>query len=254
MISLPNYGLNNIIGKQDEVLKNWKFNVGFFDHPCKIKWKSWFVVFRNITLHIKTKSKMLYINNYWSFIVSEHSDVPDAQPTIPLVLTYHPTNVSIKTIMTRNFHLLWDDPDTRDIYEPVRVLCACRRDTNLRDSLVRSHLNNITASDKNRGTFPCGRSQCNTCTHTNASPRINMPGGYVTINSKYSFISYNVPYAIKCHTCNKIYIGQTGRCLADRFREHLLFTLQTNTDLPVDHHFTSPRHACTDMLVSVIRS
>ena len=105
-----------------------------------------------------------------------------------------------------------------------------------------------------RGTFPCGRSQCNTCTHTNASPRINKPGGYITINSKYSFISYNVLYAIKCHTCNKIYIGQTGRRLADHFREHLLSTLQTNTDLPVDRHFTSPRHACTDMLVSVIRS
>ena len=156
--------------------------------------------------------------------------------------------------MTRNFHLLRDDPDTQDIYEPVRVLCAYRRDTILRDSLVRRHLNNITASDKDHGTSPCGRSQCNTCTHTNASPRINTPGGYITINSKYSFISYNVLYAIKCHTCNKIYIGQTGRRLADRFREHLLSTLQTNTDLPVDRHFTSPRHACTDMLVSVIRS
>ena len=37
MISLPNYGLNNITGEQDEVFKNWKFNVGFFDDPCKIK-------------------------------------------------------------------------------------------------------------------------------------------------------------------------------------------------------------------------
>ena len=36
MISLHNYGLNNI-GKQDEVFKNWKFNVGFFDDPYKIK-------------------------------------------------------------------------------------------------------------------------------------------------------------------------------------------------------------------------
>ena len=156
--------------------------------------------------------------------------------------------------MTRNYHLLRDDPDTRDIYEPVRILCAYRRDTNLRDSLVRSHLYNISASDEDRGTFPCGRSQCNTCTHTNPSPTINTPGGCITITSKYTCISQNLVYVIKCRTCNKIYIGETGRRLGDRFREHLRSTRQTNTDLPVGRHFASPSHACTDMLVSVICS
>ena len=115
-------------------------------------------------------------------IISERSDVPDAQPTILLVLTYHPTNALVKNIMNRNFHLLRDDPDTRDIYQPVRVLCAYRRDKNLRDSLLRSDLNNTTASVEDRGTFPCGRSRCNTCAHTNASPTINTPVGHITIN------------------------------------------------------------------------
>ena len=115
-------------------------------------------------------------------IISERSGVPDAQPIIPLVLTYHPTNALVKNIMTRNFHLLRDDPDTGDIYRPLRVLCAYRRDTNLRDSLVRSHLDDTTASVEDRGTFPCGRSRCNTCAHTNASPTINTPGGHITIN------------------------------------------------------------------------
>ena len=187
-------------------------------------------------------------------IISEHSDVPDAQPTIPLVLTYHPTNALVKNIMTRNFNLLRDDPDTRDIYQPVGVLCAYRREKNLRDSLVRSHLNNTTASVEDRGTFPCGRSRCNTCAHTNASPTINTPGGHITINSKYTCTSDNVVYLIKCRTCNKVYIGETGRRLGDRFREHLRSTRQTNTDLPVGRHFASPGHALTDMLVSVIRS
>ena len=36
-------------------------------------------------------------------LISERSDVPNAQPTIPLVLTYHPTNALIKNFMTRNF-------------------------------------------------------------------------------------------------------------------------------------------------------
>jgi len=39
MISLLNYGLNNIIVKQDEVFKNCKFNGGFIDDPCNINFK-----------------------------------------------------------------------------------------------------------------------------------------------------------------------------------------------------------------------
>ena len=145
--------------------------------------------------------------------------------------------------MTRNFHLLRDDPDTEDIYRPLRVLCAYCRDNNLSDSLVRSHLNDTTASAEDRGAFPCGRSRCTTCAHTNASPTINTPGGQSTINSKYACTSYNVVYGIKCRTCNKVYIGETGRRLGDRFREHLRSTRQSNTDLPVGRHFASPGHA-----------
>ena len=40
VISLPSYGLNNIIVKQDDM---------FFDVPCKIIKR--FAVFRNITMH-----------------------------------------------------------------------------------------------------------------------------------------------------------------------------------------------------------
>ena len=133
-------------------------------------------------------------------------------------------------------------------------VCAYRHDNNPRDSLLRSHLNDTTASVEDRGTFPCGRSRCNSCTHTNASIAINTPAGHITINSMYSCKSYNVVYLIKCRTYNKLHIGEAGRCLGDRFREHLRLTRQTNTDLHVGRHFASPGHASTDMLVSVIRS
>ena len=86
------------------------------------------------------------------------------------------------------------------------------------------------------------------------SPTINTPEGHITINFKYTCTSYNVVYLIKCHTCNNVYIGETGRRLGDRFREHLRSTRQTNNDLPLGRHFASPGHASTDMLVSVIHS
>ena len=52
------------------------------------------------------------------------------------------------------------------------------------------------------------QSYINVCAHTNASPTINTLGGCININSKYTCISQNVVYVIKCRTCNKIYIGE----------------------------------------------
>ena len=69
---------------------------------------------------------------------------------------------------------------------------------------------------------------------------IATPGGHITVQSKYTCVSENVVYAIKCRTCNKLYIGETGRSLGDRFREHLRSTRLSGTDLPVGRHFTSP--------------
>ena len=67
---------------------------------------------------------------------------------------------------------------------------------------------------------------------------INTPGECITINSKYTCISQNVVHVIKYRTCNKMYIAKIGRRLGDRFREHLLSTRQTSTELPVGRHFT----------------
>ena len=133
------------------------------------------------------------------------------QPTIPLVLTYHPNNTLVKSILTSNFHLLRNDLDITAIFQPLRILSAYRRDGNLRDSLVRSTLNDTTVVDDDRGTFPCGQSRCNTCTHTNVSAFVDSPGGRITINDKFTCTSNNVVYIIKCRACNKLNIGETGR-------------------------------------------
>ena len=177
-------------------------------------------------------------------IISEPVDVVVYQPTIPLVLTYHPTNTLVKSILTRNLHLLPNDQDTTAIFQPLRILSAYRRDSNLRDSLS---LHDTTVVDDDR-------SRCNTCTYTNVSAFVDSPGGCITIGDKFTCTSNNVVYVIKCRACNKLYIGETCRRLGDRFREHLRSTRTANTDLLVTRHFTSPDHSTEDMLVSAIRS
>ena len=51
-----------------------------------------------------------------------------------------------------------------------------------------------------------------------------------------------------------VYIGETGRRLGDRFREHLRSARRPDSDDPVGRHFASPGHTTEDMLVSIIRS
>ena len=142
------------------------------------------------------------------------ADIPPAEhSTIPLVLTYHPTNQPIKNIISPNFHLLRDDPDTTAIFQPLLILYAYRRDQNLWDYLLSSTLTSPTTADEDRGAFPCGRSRCNTCLHANPSTFIDSPGGRITFTSKYTCVSENVVYAIKCHAIHKINMRETARRL-----------------------------------------
>lgn len=157
--------------------------------------------------------------------------------------TYLPNDALVKNIMTTTFNLLRDDSEAGDIYQPVRVLCVYHHDDKPQDSLVRGHLNDTTASVKDRGRFPCGRPWCDTCAHASASSTINTPG-------VLSPLIPNTP--LRAPTW--VYIGETGRCLGGQFRDHLPSTRRTNTDLPVGRQFASLTRASTDMLASVIHS
>ena len=131
--------------------------------------------------------------------------------------------------MTRNFALLKSDPDTKDIFQPVRILCAYRRDNNLRDILVKSSLQTTGPTDGESGTFPCGRPRCVTC---------DTPGGQLRFEGKFTCMTSNLIDVLSCCKCAKLYIGETGRRLGDRFREHIrsriLTSLLGNISRPQD--------------------
>ena len=54
-----------------------------------------------------------------------------------------------------------------------------------------------------------------------------------------------------CTLCNKLYIGETGRRLGDRFREHLRDVEKNDKDAskPVARHFNLPNHSKKHMAV-----
>ena len=59
------------------------------------------------------------------------------------------------------------------------------------------------------------------------------------------FTLANVIYCITCAYCNKVYIGEAGRRLGDRFREHLRDVERNDKDAskPVARHFNLPNHS-----------
>ncbi|XP_072428538.1 uncharacterized protein [Chiloscyllium punctatum] len=147
------------------------------------------------------------------------------QDRTPLVLTYHPTNLHIHRIIHRHFRHLQTDPTTRDIF-PSPPLSAFRKDHSLRD-----------------------RKKCKTCAHTSPLISLQGPKGFFHICLKFPCTSIHIIYCIRCTQCGLLYIGETGRLLAEHFREHLWDTRTNQPNHPVAQHFNSPSHSTKDMQV-----
>ena len=65
----------------------------------------------------------------------------------------------------------------------------------------------------------------------------------------------NVLYCLTCEKCpSTVYIGETGRRMADRFREDRRDVINGRNDLPVPAHFNQPDHSLQDMKVAVLKA
>ena len=102
------------------------------------------------------------------------------------------------------------------------------------------------------GTFKCARVRCKTC-HPFISnvEKLSGPKRSIKITDQFTCTSANVIYCITCTLCKKLYIGETGRRLGDRFREHLRDVEKDDKDAskPVARHFTLPNHSKQHMAV-----
>ena len=74
---------------------------------------------------------------------------------------------------------------------------------------------------------------------------------FTEITDHFTCTSANVIYCITCTLCKKLYIGETGRRLGDRFREHLRNVEKDNKNAskPVARHFNLPNHSVQHMAV-----
>ena len=166
---------------------------------------------------------------------------------IPFTLTYRPQNLAIKNVILKNFKILRNDSETKHIFS-LKPLISFKRDKYLDNSLVRSAFK----FNNQPGTITFKRTRCKTCPVIFNTVKISGPNRSVKITDHFRCISTNVSYCITCTLCKKIYIGETGRRLADCFREHLRDAEQNNTDAskPVVRHFNLPNHSHHNMTIS----
>ena len=72
-----------------------------------------------------------------------------------------------------------------------------------------------------------------------------------TIKSNLTCDTKNLIYMIQCNRCNLQYIGETKRCLRDRFNEHCCTIDNPNTKskptTAAEHFLSFPNHTANDM-------
>ena len=149
-------------------------------------------------------------------------------------------------IVKQNFEILSNDELVGKEFKK-KPMFAYKRDKNLKDMLVRSRL----TKEENGTTKTCDRSRCLTCPHVNSSNRIVGPRGFIDIREQFTCISEGLIYVIECRKCGSLYVGETGRRLADRFREHRRMVINKRTEQSeVAGHFSADDHSVDDMSIS----
>ena len=149
-------------------------------------------------------------------------------------------NHAVKSIILKNFKLLQNDPDTGRIFSQPPLI-SFQRDKNIGNILVSSAFK----TNEQPGTFKCARARCKTCPFIYNVEKLSGPKRSIKITDHFTCTSANVIYCITCTLCKKLYIGETGRRLGDRFREHLRDVEKDDKDAskPIARHFNLPNHS-----------
>ena len=120
----------------------------------------------------------------------------------------------------------------------VSLKISFKRDKNIGNLSVR----NAFQPSNQPGTCKWARAWCKTCPFICNVEKLSGPKRFFKITDHFPCTSANAMYCITCTLCKKIYIGEKGRRLGDRFREHLRDVEEddTNASKPVARHFNLP--------------
>ena len=145
--------------------------------------------------------------------------------------------------------------------------CSSRRGKNLADHLIKARLSakptvqtRAATGARVVGVRRCSgggrRQSCPLCPHLGASPRdvmqevkIHHSGEIIKIRENMSCTDQGCLYLLSCKKggCRKQYIGESGRPVYKRFKDHQDSSEDPGTSCPVGLHFQLPGHSKKDM-------
>jgi hypothetical protein len=64
------------------------------------------------------------------------------------------------------------------------------------------------------------------------------------LSGKQSHADPSGIYKLKCNTCNKVYVGQSGRAISVRFKEHIRYIRSNNSTSAYATHILENRDEC----------
>ena len=125
-------------------------------------------------------------------------------------------------------------------------LISFKRDKNRYNFLVRSSFQTKTNLT---GTFKCAHSRFKNCPFIHNIEKISGSERSIKILDHFTCASANVINCPTCTYCKKLFIGETGRGLGDRFREHLRDVERNDKEASVARHFNLFNHSKQHIVV-----
>ena len=136
-----------------------------------------------------------------SELFTETTKEINKQPTIPLILTHHPSNHQIKDIIHKIWEILKFSSKSTEIM-PLKPLMVTRRNTNLKDALITgsskvedSKHPAVSGKEIQNYWEPCHIEKCNICNSIYKG----------TISNKHSKTETKTLHNVDCNTTNVIY-------------------------------------------------
>ena len=172
-------------------------------------------------------------------------------------IKYDPRMPPIQPLMAKH----WRAMKTQDKYlaecfsQPP--LTAFRRQTNIRDFLIKSKIApppKQYPGRNNRGMANCGKT-CTACPYIQYRKEIKVDSKSTwKIMKKMSCLTYNIVYMLECqkNNCKQRYIGSTGRELKHRLADHRGYIQNQVTSRATGAHWNLPGHSLADLRVSVL--
>ena len=171
---------------------------------------------------------------------------------VVLAVTYNPKLPSVSSIVKKHWTTMTRDAKMLQTY-PKPPMVAFKQPPNLKRVLVRAKLPAVKTRAPRvlLGVKPCN-TPCAICPYVNLSKEVcsSVTNKKYMMTGQFNCSSKGLIYLTTCTHCKKQYVGQTGRTLRERIKEHLqnIHHKKEVTGL----HYSLPGHSHWDLKVQVI--